>query len=393
MHIVIAALHRPTKPTGVCRHAANLAQCLADNNQVTKVTLVVGAWQKDYFETSFTLSAKIKVLSVDTKNSSVSRNIWFLFGLPKLAKELHADIVHLSFPLPFFRSLFPCPVVATIHDLYPYECPENFGFPNVIFNQLFLRQCINNSDGLSCVSKRTLEDLKNYFKSIQPGKTTVVYNYVDFSNVSPKTPKSIDINNSGSFLLCVAQHRKNKNLDLLIQSYYLLLERGKLKSSTKLIIVGAPGPETENIYNQIKKLSLQQHVLMLSAIDDGELLWLYQNCELFVIPSSTEGFCLPLAEALYLSCKVVCSDIPIFKEIGSSDCIYFNLQDEPVENLLQAIIHCLEQPRPQESSAASCLSKSNIANQYLKFYSNFVNTFKAKHELSANRAKEEKSIY
>lgn len=395
MHILIAALHRPSKPTGVCRHAANLAQCLAESNQVTQVTLVVGAWQKASFESSFNLqSQKINLVSIDIKNSSLTRNTWFLFGLPKLAKSLHPDIVHMSFPLPFFRSLFPCPVVTTIHDLYPYECPKNFGFPQVLFNQLFLKQCLYNSDGLSCVSKSTLESLRFYFPNLeQSKKTTVIYNYVDFSQVETKEPHGIDINNDTSFILSVAQHRKNKNLDLLIKSYYSLLECRQLKDSTKLIIVGAPGPETENLYNQIKTLSLQEKVLIMSAIDDGELRWLYQNCEVFVIPSSTEGFCLPLAEALYLSCKVVCSDIPIFREIGSSDCTYFNLLQEPVENLSQAIVHCLEQPRPQQSSASSRFYKSNVADQYLKFYSNFVNNLTAKYELSASRSKKEKSIY
>lgn len=390
MHILICALHRPSKPTGVCRHAANLAQCLAESNQVTQVTLVVGAWQKAYFESSFNLqSQKINLVSIDIKNSSLSRNTWFLFGLPNLAKSLHPDIVHMSFPLPFYRSFFSCPVVATIHDLYPYECPENFGFPQVLFNQIFLKQCLYNSDGLSCVSKSTLESLRFYFPKIeQDKKTTVISNYVDFSNVTTKFPHKININENTSFLLSVAQHRKNKNLHLLIKSYDLLLESGKLKDSTKLIIVGAPGPETENIYTQIKTLSLQENVLIVSAIDDGELRWLYQNCELFVIPSSTEGFCLPLAEALYLSCKVVCSDIPIFKEIGSLNCTYFNLQGKPVENISQAIIQCLEHPRTQEYYATSCLSKSNVANEYVKFYYNFVNTFKDKHELSANRCKE-----
>lgn len=388
MHILICALHRPSKPTGVCRHAANLAQCLADTDQVTQITLVIGAWQRAYFEKDFNIaSTKVNLVSINIKNSSISRNKWFLFGLPKLANSLRTDIVHLSFPLPFYRSGFSCPVVTTIHDLYPYECPKNFGYPQVIFNQIFLKQSIQNSDGLSCVSKSTLESLKYYFPKIeQQRKTTVVYNYVDFSNVEPKVPNSIDLKNN-SFLLCVAQHRKNKNLSLLIDSYYLMQECGQLANSNKLIIVGAPGPETESIYTQIKTLSLQENVLILSSIDDCELRWLYQNCELFVIPSSTEGFCLPLAEALYLSCKVVCSDIPIFREIGSSDCTYFNLQNNPVENLSQAIIHSLEQPRPQESSAASCLSKSNVATQYLRFYSNFVNSFRKKDELSTTRFK------
>ncbi|MDF5716701.1 MAG: glycosyltransferase [Rhizonema sp. NSF051] len=184
MHILISALHRPAKPTGVCRHAVNLAQCLADTD-ITQITLVIGSWQQDYFKTSFPLfSKKVKIISVDIKNSSTSRNLWFLFGLPKLAKQLQADLVHLSFPLPFIRTLFHCPVVVTIHDLYAYEYPENFGFPNVIFNQLFFHQCINNSDGLSCVSKCTIESLKKYFAGIEKKKEiTVIYNYVDFKNV------------------------------------------------------------------------------------------------------------------------------------------------------------------------------------------------------------------
>ncbi|NMF62215.1 glycosyltransferase family 4 protein [Brasilonema octagenarum] len=374
MHILIAALHRPTKPTGVCRHAANLAQCLVDTDQVTKVTLVVGAWQKDYFEKTFNLSSqKINLLSVDIKNSSVSRNLWFLFGLPKLAKQLHSNIVHLSFPLPFLRSVFPCPVVTTIHDLYPYEYPENFGYPNVIFNQLFLKQCINNSDGLSCVSKQTLEFLKIYFPHIeQRKKTTVVYNYVDFSQIKPRVPKNIESSINTPFLLAVAQHRKNKNLDILIQTYSLLLKNNQLKDSTKLILVGSSGPETENICHQIQTLSLQERVLMLSSIDDDELCWLYQNCELLVVPSSTEGFCLPLAEALYLSCKVVCSDIPIFREIGSSNCTYFELQGDSIENLSQAILQCLAQPDYDYKSQDYSFSKSNSAYQYINFYSTLI---------------------
>jgi hypothetical protein len=52
----------------------------------------------------------------------------------------------LLFPIFIWRSLFNCPTLTTIHDLYPYEFPENFGYPNVIFNQLFLKQCINHTN-------------------------------------------------------------------------------------------------------------------------------------------------------------------------------------------------------------------------------------------------------
>ena len=147
MHILIPALHRPSKPTGVCRHAVNLAQCLIDTDRVTKVTLIIGKWQQKYFAKSFDfLAPEIELMVVAIKNSSLARNKWFLFDLPQIANRLQPDIIHLSFPVPFFRNWFKSPVVSTIHDLYPYECPENFGFPQVWFNRWFLRQCVNNSD-------------------------------------------------------------------------------------------------------------------------------------------------------------------------------------------------------------------------------------------------------
>ena len=370
MHILILALHWPLAPTGVCRHAANLAKCLAETDAVNKVTLVIGEWQTHYFETSFDLSAsKIKLFSVAIRNTSLSRNTWFLWGLPKLVNSLKPDVVHMSFPFPFFRQSFKSAVVSTIHDLYPYECPENFGYPRVWFNQFFLRQCIHNSDALSCVSKQTLESLKHYFPNIDlHKKTDVAYNYVDFSHINSMIPEKMDFAENSTFILCVAQHRKNKNLDLLIKSYALLLEKAALEASTKLLIVGSSGPETENILHLIQTLNLQKQVILLSSIKDENLCWLYKKCRLFVIPSSTEGFCIPLVEALFFTCRVVCSDIPIFREVGSSKCNYFDLSNEPVANLAKAISSALSKPIPSQQYTDLRFSKKNVAQQLLHFY-------------------------
>ena len=374
MHILIAALHRPIKPTGVCRHAVNLAQCLASTNEVDKVTLVIGAWQLDYFKTSFVLdSPKIDLVSIELKNNSLSRNIWFAWGLSKLTNQLCPDLVHLSFPIPFWRSLFSCPVVSTIHDFYPYECPENFGYPNVWFNRWFLKQCIKNSNGLSCVSQITLKNLDRYLPKISSQKlTTVIYNCVDFSQVTPAIPKNIDSKYLDSFLLCVGQHRQNKNLDLLIKAYVKLRNSSQITAQAKLIIIGATGPETEKLHSLIDRFALQELVLLESSINDGSLTWLYQNCELFVIPSSTEGFCLPLAEAIYFASKVVCTDIPIFREIGAESSTYFQLEGDSVANLAKAIASTLNQSRPDCNLLNYRFSKSKIAEQYVNFYTQLI---------------------
>lgn len=368
MHVFIAALHRPIKPTGVCRHAANLARCLAEKPEVNQISLVIGAWQEDYFRTAFALeSTKIELVIVDLKNSSIVRNIWFMRGLPKLANQLKADVVHLSFPFPFLKSKFNAPVVTTVHDLYPYECPENFGFPQVLFNQLFLKQAIASSDGLPCVSRITLDKLKFYFPNLKPQqKLDVVYNYVDFTGLETQAPETLA--RDSKFLLTVAQHRQNKNLDLLIKAYASLLQANQLDPDCNLVIVGTTGPETAKITSLIAEFNLATKVSLLSAINDSELGWLYQNCEVFVIPSSTEGFCLPLAEALHFSDRVVCSDIPIFREIATAKCVYFSLNHDPVGNLSQALVQVMDQPSSLNSADINRFDKSHIAQQYLDLY-------------------------
>ena len=376
MHILIPVLHRPDKPTGVCRHAANLARCLANLPAVQRVTLVTGNWQKSYFEVGFNLtSPKIELMGIEMNNTSISRNLWFLFGLPKLVRQINPDLVHLSFPLPFVRQWFNSPVVATVHDLYPYECPENFGFPQVWFNRLFLSQCIHNTTGITCVSEITLKVLKSYFeKVISKKKVSVVYNYVDLSSIKPKPPHTPLLDDNSNFLLTVAQHRKNKNLDILIKAYNLLLQQNKLKPESRLVIVGSSGPETEKILNLIQTHSLQKKVILLDSIKDAELCWLYKECQLFVIPSSTEGFCLPLVEALSLNAKVLCSDIPIFREVCSaSNCEYFrldfDLDHNLVQNLAEKIVEKVSDRDINLSSAPDLrFTQDSVARQYWDFY-------------------------
>jgi glycosyltransferase involved in cell wall biosynthesis len=374
MHILIVVLHRPTKPTGVCRHAANLALCLAETDRVSQVTLVTGQWQRDYFETVFLLTSdKIKIIDIDIKNSSTSRNLWFLWNLPSLVKSLQPDLVHLSFPLPFLRSRFPCPVVTTIHDLYAFDYPENFGQTRAFFNRSFFRQCVRQSDGLACVSQNTQKRLLEYFPECGWQRNiAAIYNYVNFNRISPSVPEIFSNGASPPFFLCVAQHRKNKNLNILINAFSKLKSTRTLPESTLLIIVGSSGPETELLHRLVDTQSLEESVFFLSALEDAQLSWLYQHCKLFIMPSSLEGFCIPLVEALYFSCRIVCSDIPIFKEFGSSNCIYFDINQNATDNLAQGILealNCTIMTIMIEEGTLSRFSKAEVTKQYMDFYS------------------------
>src|SRR5215469_15054469 len=103
MNLLVTAISSATGPSGICRHAYNVARCAASRGDI-QVTLALGKWQEMYFRNSFDLKAmRASVISVDISHDAFARNIWYLRDLPKLADQVSADIVHLSFPVPIRR--------------------------------------------------------------------------------------------------------------------------------------------------------------------------------------------------------------------------------------------------------------------------------------------------
>src|SRR5271154_1040434 len=235
MNLLITAISAATGPSGICRHAYNLARCATSRAEIQRVTLVVGKWQKSYFQNSFRLEdAKLEILSADISNDAFARNLWHLRELPGVADKVAADIIHLSFPVPIRRSTLRCPVVVSLHDLYPYDEPDNFGFPKVFFNRVFLQQCLKEVDCIACVSETTLSRLKMRFPRFAHRKAVVIYNCVTINSEELTLP----VGKQGQFLLMVAQHRANKNILLAITVFEELIQREEIEKRTVLILVG-----------------------------------------------------------------------------------------------------------------------------------------------------------
>jgi glycosyltransferase involved in cell wall biosynthesis len=137
----------------------------------------------------------------------------------------------------------------------------------------------------------------------------------------------------------------------------------------QLVIVGSDGPETARLQKLIRLLSLDSHVMLVSSLTDAELSTLYRHCELYVATSSMEGFGLPVVEALQCGARVVCSDIPVFREIAGTAPWYFNLAAaSPVASLVGAMLMAVSEPARVPSSLHR-FSSSEVAAQYLSLYS------------------------
>jgi len=332
---------------------------------IQQITLVVGKWQKAYFTNLLKgQNEKLTIISIDITNGAFARNRWYLRHLPSMTNNLNIDIVHLSFPVPIRRRFMQCPVIVSLHDLYPYDEPNNFGFPKVFFNQVFLQQCLKEVECVCCVSEATLSRLKAIFPRLADRKAVVIHNCAmlqDEESIPPKWARC-------PFVLMVAQHRANKNILLALRAFAELLQSYKMSKDTLLLLVGNQGPETGAIKAETKQMKLENNVKLLDSVTDGELRWFYENCELLIAPSLTEGFGLPVVEAALCGSRVVCSNIPAFREVGGKSSYYFDLHAESGSSaMVQAICDALAEPvRPPEHLER--FSQQNVAREYETLY-------------------------
>jgi glycosyltransferase involved in cell wall biosynthesis len=367
MKILLAAASFASKMSGLQRHALNVAGCLLLEPEISALHLVFAPWQRHFVQAAgFRSDPRLVTHIAQMGRSSLSRNLWYYRDLPELAARLEADLVHFSYPMPVNGAAFSCPTMVTLHDLYPYEIPMNFGFPKFIFNRMVLRQCLRKVDAVACVSDTTLLRLRQYTPPSVWQKATRIYNCVETEpDCIIKTP--IQGWQGERFLLSVAQHRRNKNIPLLMQSFHRLLRSGQIPADLKLLVIGIEGPETDRIRRLVSTLGLSGSTSFREGVSESELKWCYAQCEAVVCPSLTEGFGLPIAEALLAGCRVVCSDIPVFREVGDGHCRFVALDGNVEEALAAAIEAALNDPKgPQK--ALQQFSAPVLAKQYTSLY-------------------------
>jgi glycosyltransferase involved in cell wall biosynthesis len=366
MKILLAAASFHSHISGLQRHALNVARCLLQQREVSELHVVVAPWQRDLMRAAG-LESESRLtthIAEPMTKSSFSRNLWYYRRLPEQAAELESDLVHLTFPMPLNAAAFRCPTVVTLHDLYPFEIAANFGFPKSIFNRLALKQCLRSVDAIACVSETTRLRLKQYASPAVFGKSVRIYNCVE-----PGPRAAVESPIPGwlgePFLLCVAQHRRNKNIPLLIRTVDRLLRPGRIDLNMQLVVVGVAGPETRDIHQLVAERDLGRRIHFLEGLSEPALQWCYSRCEALVAPSSTEGFGLPVAEALLAGCRIVCSDIPAHREVADGQCRFVELLDE--KTLAKAIVAGLREPKNPPARLTQ-FSAPILAKQYIALY-------------------------
>jgi glycosyltransferase involved in cell wall biosynthesis len=218
----------------------------------------------------------------------------------------------------FFRWMKHRPDVVPvflIHDLLPLDFPEFFPPGYELRFQRRVETMIARARAIITTSEQVAERIRAEYR--ERGLAPVPIHSEPLASPLEWTPPLGDrdktLGNTPYFLM-VSTIEPRKNHALLIQVWRTLIQRGR---SAKLVLVGRRGWESEQIFRELDLApDLQQHVVQVPNIPSAHLRALMQSAIAVLMPSFAEGYGIPVVEALSLGTPVICSDIPVFRDIS-----------------------------------------------------------------------------
>ena len=153
-------------------------------------------------------------------------------------------------------------------------------------------------------------------------KLVVIHNGLPLLLPSPMTAAaaraSFGLPKEGYLLGNLGRFHHQKNLAFLLDCMVQL-------PAMHLALAGH-GPEETALRAQVAQLKLADRVHFVGTVQGVRITEFYRALDVFVMPSRFEGFGRTLLEACALDVPVVCSDLPVFHEVGAGALLTTSLE-------------------------------------------------------------------
>lgn len=237
--------------------------------------------------------------------------------LPQILKRLKVDLFHApSFVGPVF---VPCAMVMTIHDLNHMVLPQFYTLFHQMYYQIVVQRSIKRSKYILTVSKFSKKEIVRTL-ALDPDKIFVTYNGVseDYKPVEDKFYLEYVRDIYGlpeRFIFCVSNNKPHKNVHQLVRAYCY--------SNVAIPLVLAC-PTDANLIRIAENYGKKHLVYFSKFIEEQHLPAVYSLTDLFVYPSTYEGFGLPPLEALACGAPVVVARSSSLPEVVGDNAIFAN---------------------------------------------------------------------
>ena len=205
-------------------------------------------------------------------------------------------------------------VVFTIHDLnYLYDDRKPAAKKQKYIQNL--QRNINRSDAIVCISEYCRKDVELWCDTgnrpvhvIHNGSNTLHEATLSSSSYRPQRPYI--------FALGTVGRKKNFHvlLNLLADTGNELIISGKFDEPDYVGMIEAKATE----------MGVRERVHLTGVVSEEEKAWYYKHCLAFAFPSISEGFGLPVVEAMNFGKPLFLSDRTALPEIGGNAAFYFS---------------------------------------------------------------------
>lgn len=247
--------------------------------------------------------AKIRLLTSDGKRpvgtTAIFIHLWK--GLRCAVKEFHPDIAHVQYmapgalPILILKVLGVKKIMATTHtaaDIYS---------PNAIRTIKFLTNHVLN--GFQCITERAE---KSYFGSSKLFDGTLAKHFTIYNNlpshISIRTqPRSLKEADDDIIVGVVSRLEPIKGMDLVVPAF---ADAYKVNPRLKLLVVGDGSLKTL-MEEQVREAGIGSRVHFIGRKAQSELQDRYDQIDILLMPSRSEGFGLTAIEGMARGCVLV----------------------------------------------------------------------------------------
>jgi glycosyltransferase involved in cell wall biosynthesis len=207
--------------------------------------------------------------------------------------------------------------VATVHDLGLHKVPETLQEETRVALARHLQRSASRAKRLISVSAAVRDEL------VEHGYATA--DKIDVIHHGPGQLAGIEASElptgvSLPFALHVGTLEPRKNILFLLAVWDTLHERGG--EVPRLVLCGKYGWKTDALSEAVRAATDKGRALHLGYVAEGELAALYAAATLVVFPTRYEGFGLPAVEAQLAGAPLVCSDLPVLREVAGDGAVY-----------------------------------------------------------------------
>ncbi len=167
--------------TGIAQYVFALTRALAAQEVGHQFVLFVLEEDLPLFDY---LGNSMEIVPVAEQFRPPVKNIlWHQNQLPKLARELELDVLHV----PSYRRLLwrrPCALVATIHDLAPFHVTGKYDWKRMFYGRVIVRRLARRQHQVVAISQNTARDIEAFFR-LPEERVTVIHNGLEHHRFFP----------------------------------------------------------------------------------------------------------------------------------------------------------------------------------------------------------------